>query len=176
MAKYKNLDEDIEIITNREVVKKNKVSMGAIGFILLAVLCILGGMSIEDPNSSLSTFLFTAAVFMAIGGLVKFFMGRNCYFFRPTGSKINKMILYFDPRESQTLQYCMEEKKFEDLKNLKRQVNTGTKVEVMAAGDQKFAAVQVYEYIPYNYEAVTPVFCYYGDEARNFFGFLKQMR
>lgn len=173
MAQFKTLEEDIEIVTNREVVKQNKISMGAIGFVLLALLCTAGGMAIEDPNSSLSTFLFTAAVFMVLGGIVKFAMGRNCYLFRPTGSRLQKVSLYFDTRESQALQYCMEEKKFDDLKQLKRQVNTGVKLDAMVARDDKFAAIQISEYIPYTYQAITPVICYYGKEARDFSVFLK---
>ena len=51
--------------------------------------------------------------------------------------------------------------------------DTGVKVEAMIADDQKFAAVQISEYIPYSYEAVTPVMCYYGEEARLLASYLK---
>ena len=74
--------------------------------------------------------------------------------------------MYFDVHESDNLQDCMEMKRFEDLKKMKREKDTGVKVEAMIADDQKFAAVQISEYIPYSYEAVTPVMCYYGEEAR----------
>ena len=73
--------------------------------------------------------------------------------------------MYFDVHESDNLQDCMEMKRFEDLKKMKREKDTGVKVEAMIADDQKFAAVQISEYIPYSYEAVTPVMCYYGEEA-----------
>ena len=172
MSKYKTITEDIETVTNKEVVKQNRVSLVALGLVVAAVLCVAGGWAIEDPNSSLSTFLFTEAVFLFLGGIVKFFMGRECYLFRPTGSHLQKITVYFDAKESQPLQYCIEEKRFEDLKQLKRQINTGVKLDVMLTGDKKFAAVQLSEYVPYAYEAISPVICYYGEEAKNFSHYL----
>lgn len=95
-------------------------------------------------------------------------MGRECYLFKPTGSHLQKTTVYFDNKESQPLQYCIEERRFEDLKHMKRQVNTGIKLEAMVASDRKFAAVQISEYVPYTYEAVSPVVCYYDSDAESF--------
>lgn len=176
MEKYTVIPEDIEIVTNRDVLKQNKISMAAIGFILLAVFCTLGAFSVTDPNSSLSTFLLTAAVFMLFGGIIKFCMGRNCYFFKPTGSRVKQMTLFFDNKECQNLRDCMETKKFEGLKQLKRQINSGVKVDVMVAADNRFVAVQLSEYVPYTYEAISPVMCYYDEDARLLAEFLKNSR
>lgn len=80
MERYAVITEDIENVTNREVVRQNRISMASIGFILLSVFLALWAFSITDPNSSFSTFLLTTAVFMLLGGIVKFCMGRRCYF------------------------------------------------------------------------------------------------
>lgn len=172
MEKYQNIHEDIESVTNKEVVRQNKLSMVAVGMLVAAIICSVAGFSLENPNSSISTFLFTAAIFLLFGGIIKFMMGRNCYFFRPTGSKVREITLYFDTKESHALQSCMENKQFEEIKRLKRQVNSGVKVDAMIAGDNKFAAVQISEYVPYTYEAISPVICYYGDEAKCFATYL----
>lgn len=174
MSKYKSIVEDIENASECKVVKQNRVPVTAMALLVAAVLSTWGGMSVEDPNSSLSTFLFTAAVFLFFGGIVKFCMGRECYLFQPTGSRLKKTTVYFDNKESLALQNCLEEKKFDRLQQLKRQLNTGVKLEAMIADDRKFAALQVSEYIPYSYEAVSPVICYYGNEAENLAGFLKR--
>lgn len=82
--------------------------------------------------------------------------------------------MYFDVHESDNLQDCMEMKRFEDLKKMKREKDTGVKVEAMIADDQKFAAVQISEYIPYSYVAGELLFmCYYGEEARLLASYLK---
>ena len=157
MGKFKKLQEDIENVTNKEVVKQTRISGVATIVLIISVACAIGGMSFEDPNSSMPTFLFD----------------RSCYMFKPTKSKLKTMTMYFDVHESDNLQDCMEMKRFEDLKKMKREKDTGVKVEAMIADDQKFAAVQISEYIPYSYEAVTPVMCYYGEEARLLASYLK---
>ena len=165
MGKFKKLQEDIENVTNKEVVKQTRISGVATIVLIISVACAIGGMSFEDPNSSMPTFLFTASALLFLSGVIKLLVDRSCYMFKPTKSKLKTMTMYFDVHESDNLQDCMEMKRFEDLKKMKR--------EAMIADDQKFAAVQISEYIPYSYEAVTPVMCYYGEEARLLASYLK---
>ena len=173
MEKYKTLQEDIEKASNNEVVKKATVSGIAVGLLMLAIVLAITGKSFEDPNSALPTFLFTAAAFLLLVGIVKFFVGRKGYLFKPTKSRLKTITTYFDIHESDALQNCFEMKRFDDLNRLKREKDTGVKLEAMVAEDGKFAAVQVFEYIPYTYEAVTPVQCYYGEDARLLVAYLK---
>lgn len=166
MEKYKTIQEDIENVSNKEVVKQTRISGIAAGLIVLAILGGIAGKSFEDPNSSMPTFLFTAAALLFLTGIIKLFVSRNSYVFKPTKSRLKPVTLYFDIHESDALQSCVEMKRFDDLARLKREKDTGVKLEAMVTGDGKFAAVQISEYIPYTYEAVTPVMCYYGEEAQ----------
>lgn len=165
MEKYKAIQEDIENVTNKEVVKQSRIAPLALGLIVLAVVGILGTLKFEDPNSSLPTLLYTLSAFLFIAGIIKLFIARNYYLFLPTKSRIREVTLYFDPQQGQMLQTCLEMKRFDDLKRLKKKKDAGIKLEALVAGDRKFIAVQLSEYVPYNYEAVTPVLCYYGEEA-----------
>lgn len=174
MEKFKTIQEDIERVSNKEVIKKGTISMIAITLLVVAGLAaVIGGRS-SDPNASWPSFLFTISAFLFLGGIVKLFVSRTCWLFKPTNSKLQETTLYFDVHECDALQACIEMKRFEDLKQMKRKKDSGVKVEAMISSDQKFAAVQVYEYIPYTYEAVTPVVCYYGEDAKSFVSFFKQ--
>lgn len=166
MEKYKNIQLDIEHVTNQEVIKKTRVSGVAMALLAMGILCFVFAKGFEDPNSSIPTFLYTASVFLLLSGIIKLFVHRSCYFFRPTQSRLKSVTLYFDVHESEMLQDCIERKRFDELNRLKREKDTGVKLEAMVAADGKFAAVQVSEYIPYTYEAITPVRCYYGEEAQ----------
>ena len=174
MEKFKTIQEDIENGTNKEVVKKGKVSYVAIGLIVVAVILAVIGMKSADPNASWPSFLFTIAAMLFLGGIVKLFVSRSCWIFRPTNSKLKAMTLYFDVHESDALQVCIEMKRFEDFKQMKRKKDSGVRVEAMISDDQRFAAVQIAEYVPYSYEAVTPVICYYGEDAKSFVTSFKQ--
>lgn len=174
MEKFKNIQEDIERVTNKEVVKKGKISMVAVVLIIVAGGAAVIGAGSSDPNASWPSFLFTLSVLLFLGGVVKLFVSRTCWLFRPTNSKLQEMTEYFDVHECDALQACMEMKRFEDLKQMKRKKDSGVKVEAMVSSDRKFAAVQLCEYIPYTYEAVTPVICFYGEDAKSFISFFKQ--
>lgn len=174
MEKFKTIQEDIENVTNQEVVKKGKISLVAIALIIVAVILVVVGMGSEDPNASWPSFLFTVAAMLFLGGIVKLFVSRSCWIFKPTNSKLKEMTLYFDVHESDALQTCIEMKRFEDFKQMKRKKDSGVRVEAMVSDDQRFAAVQVAEYVPYSYEAVTPVVCFYGDDAKSFVNSFRQ--
>lgn len=174
MEKFKTIQEDIENVTNQEVVKKGKISLVAIALIIVAVILVVVGMGSEDPNASWPSFLFTVAAMLFLGGIVKLFVSRSCWIFKPTNSKLKEMTLYFDVHESDALQTCIEMKRFEDFKQMKRKKDSGVRVEAMVSDDQRFAAVQVAEYVPYSYEAVTPVVCFYGDDAKSFVSSFRQ--
>ena len=64
MGKFKKLQEDIENVTNKEVVKQTRISGVATIVLIISVACAIGGMSFEDPNSSMPTFLFTASALL----------------------------------------------------------------------------------------------------------------
>lgn len=168
MEKFKTIQKDIEQLTHHEVIRKTQVSRPAVLMLGIAVVAAAGGMAYKDPNAAMPTFLFTIAAFLFLAGIVKLCVGRKCYFFRPTGSRMEELTLYFDVKARTDLQNCIEMKRFDELKKLKREKDSGIKVEALVAGDRQFAAIQISEYVPYTYEAVTPVVCYYGEEARRF--------
>ena len=77
MGKYKTIQEDIENVTNKEVVKQTRISGVAIGLIVAGGLCAVAGKGFEDPNSSMPTFLFTLASFLFLAGIIKLFISRS---------------------------------------------------------------------------------------------------
>ncbi len=163
MEKYKTIAEDIETVTNKKVVRKGGVSGIGVGLIIAGIVCVAAG-----SHSLWPTFLYSAAAILFIAGIIKLLMGRSNYIYCPTNSRLKKLELYFDDKEKYPLQACLESKEFEKLKQMKRQVNTGIKVEAMVARDSSFIAVQISEFVPYTYETITPVICYYDEDAKAF--------
>lgn len=166
MENFKIIQEDIINVSNNEVVKKNAISGVAVGLLLAGIGCAVAGKSFEDPNSAVPSFLFTLAVCLFLGAIIKFFVSRNCYLYLPAKSRLYTSTFYFDIHDSNDLQVCMEMKRFDELSRLKREKDTGVKLEAMIAKSGDFAAVQISEYIPYTYQAITPVMCYYGKDAK----------
>ncbi|MDY3032318.1 MAG: hypothetical protein SOR65_00055 [Odoribacter sp.] len=165
MGKYKIIHEDIENINSKEIVKQTNISGVAIVIILGALALGAWGMTFDDPNSSMPTFLFTAAAIFFLSGVIKLLVSRKRYVYLPTKSVLKLETLYFDVHASDELQACLQMKRFDELSRIKREKDNGVKVEAMLSRDGQFAAVQVLEYVPYSFEAVTPVMCFYKEEA-----------
>ncbi len=165
MGKYKIIHEDIENINSKEIAKQVNISVVAIIIILIALALGACGMAFEDPNSSMPTFLFTTAAILFLCGVIKLLVSRKRYVYLPTKSTLKLVTLYFDVHASDELQNCLQMKRFDELSRIKREKDNGVKVEAMLSGDGQFVAAQVLEYVPYSFEAVTPVMCFYGEDA-----------
>ena len=166
MEKYKKIWEEIEVASNHEVVKKSCISSIGMVCILFAIGCIVGAKGFEDPNSSLPTFLYTIAAILLLMGIVKICVDRTCYIFKSTKSKLYSKTVYFDAKDEVELKSSLEMNRFDLLKHLTKKKDGVIKLELMMTKDGQFAALQLFEYIPYSYEVLTPVWCYYGDSAK----------
>ena len=166
MGKYKIIHEDIENIDKEKIAKRTQLSLAAIVLMVVGVIAVIAGATFDGPNSSLPSTFFIVGAVIFIGGLVKFFVSRSCYVYLPTKSRLKLHTLYFDVHASDDVQSCLQMKRFDELANLKQQKDNGVKLEAMFSVDSEFAAVQVLEYVPYTFEAITPVMCFYGGEAK----------
>ena len=173
MEKYKKIWEAIEVASNHEVEKKSCISGIGIVFILFGVGCMVGAKGFEDPNSSLPAFLYTAAAILLLVGIVKVCLDRTCYVFKPTQSKLYSKTVYFDAKDETELKNSLEMNRFEVLKNLTPKKDGVIKLELMMSRDGQFAALQLFEYIPYNYITYTPVCCYYEEAAKELASYMK---
>jgi hypothetical protein len=173
MEKYKKLWEEIEVASNHEVIKKSCVSSKGLLMILIAIGCIVGAKAFEDPNSSMPTCLYTVAAILLLSGIIKICVSRTCYIFNPTKSKLYSKTLYFDAKDEIELRNSLEMKKIEGLKALTKKKDGVIKLELMLTNDGQYVALQLFEYIPYAYEAVSPVWCYYEGDAQQLAAFVK---
>lgn len=173
MEKYKTIHEEIECAAHQDVARQMNISWVAVAVIVAGVLCGVWGMTFEDPNSSMPTFLFTAAVLFGLGGMIKLLVSRNGYVYMPTKSRLNPVTVYYDVHASDELQNALQMNRPEVLGQLKRVKDNGVKVHALVSADDRFAAVQVLEYVPYTFEAVTPVMYFKGDAARRFSAVIK---
>ena len=97
--------------------------------------------------------------------MIKLLVSRKRYVYLPTKSTLKLVTLYFDVHASDELQNCLQMKRFDELSRIKREKDNGVKVEAMLSGDGQFVAAQVLEYVPYSFEAVTPMICFYREDA-----------
>lgn len=159
---------DIEEITRKEVTKVGKLSILGIILIIAGIISFFLGLQIDIPESTVAMLLYSIGFTIALVGIIKLFIGKKYFSYRPTNSKLKEVTKYFEGSSSSKFEDYIQNKKFSEIKNIRQTDNNGLKVDAMLSEDGAFAAVQLSTYIPYEYAPITNTMLLYGNDAKEF--------
>lgn len=135
---------------------------------LLALGIIFLSSYIEDKSSSTYMGGITLSVLLMAIGFHRLITRRMQLIYQPTKSKMRIGSFYSDSKQLAGLKSAIQDKdqaiSYKDLDILK---SGNVRLDYVVSYDGKFVAVQLYEYVPYNFEAVTDVICYENEQAHN---------
>ncbi len=161
-----------------DIVKRTSVS----GLILSCIMVILGVFAfvsifqLEDRSSSLSMALMVFGAALLIAGVVRLFWKSKHVVYLPTGSIAKEESLFFDLKDLNKLLEIVKSGSFTTDTVVKGDTSGNIRMDVILTEDTKFAAVQLFQFVPYTYNPVTSV-CYYTDnEASELAAFLKKCK
>ena len=151
---------------NPYITSKNSLSTTGIIVVIAAAAAFYAG-SLTDGNSVLSMSLFMLGVALGIFGLIKLFMGKKVCYCRESGKKVSLHRLTFNKSEMKRVQNILEEKNFEQLKNIKRGENKSSdiRLDIYISSDKQYATAQIMEFVPFEYQAVGEAQQYHDNEA-----------
>lgn len=153
-----------------DIVKRTSVS----SLIISAILCIVGAgafivsLKMGDSSSTLSMFLLTGGTLLFLLAVFRMFWRSKQWVYIPTGSVAKEGSCFFDVCDLQALSDTLEKKSFDVQHEVKVKSNGNIRMDYMISQDKKFAAVQLFRFIPYTYEAASTVFYYTGNDANSF--------
>ena len=173
MEKFKVMHEDIKNIESAQITKKSNISIIAVITIIAGILLGMGAMCFEDPNSAIPSFLVSLSAIFIIGGIIKLVLSHTVYIYKPTNSRIKLKTLYFPNNSCDELQSCLTSNRFDEISSIQQEKNHGLKLEVLISKDRQFIAVQILQYIPYNFEPISPIISYFNDNAQKLAAALK---
>lgn len=112
------------------------------------------------PNSSTNLYLgiITLAIGVLVFGVVRMFSSQAKMVYQPTGSPVRDYVLYFQGTDGQTLESALRENATNTLRKNWSKDGAPIKMDVVVSEDQRFAACQVYQYVPHSYEPVGSVY------------------
>lgn len=151
---------------NPYITSKNSLSTTGI-IVVIAAAAAFYASSLTDGNSVLSMSLFMLGVALGIFGLIKLFMGKKVCYCRESGKKVSLHRLTFNKSEMKRVQNILEEKNFEQLKNIKRGDNKSSdiRLDIYISSDKQYATGQIMEFVPFEYQAVGEAQQYHDNEA-----------
>ena len=161
------IDATIFASSHPDIVKRTSLS-GVIfsGLILLVgVLAFVSTFEMEDRSSTLSMGLMVIGSGMFLIGIFRLFWKSKEVVYLPTGSVAKEQSIFFD------LKYMDQLKEM-----LKSESSGNIRMDVILSEDKKFAAVQLFQFVPYTYNPITSVQYFTNGEASAVAAFLSKCK
>ena len=131
---------------------------------MVGASAILLSSKLKATNDTLSMVLLTAGVILMLVAIYRAFWLSYETVYRSTGSVIRQGSLHMDSTELQHLQQMIKKNDFTTSSRLVFKEGGNGRLDYLVSKDGKFVAVQLFQFVPYTYEAVSEK-CYYTDDA-----------
>ena len=160
MATIQTIDATIFASSHPDIAKRTSVSGVLISSVMLLVgiLAFASTFELEDKSSTVSMAL------MVLGtGLFRLFWKSKEVIYLPTKSVAKEHSIFFDLKHMDALRNLVNSGSFSAGSNIKSEASGNIRMDVILSADKKFAAVQLFQFIPYTYQPITSV-QYFTDE------------
>lgn len=148
----------------------------SLGMMLAGALIFLYIFEAHEKSSSISMALMVVASALILYGLFHLFWRSKELVYLPTGSVARASTLFFDLKHLGRLTELIEQRALSGEASLKADASGNVRLDVVLSGDNKFAAVQLFQFVPYSYMPVTSVTYYTGSEAAAIAAFVVKCR
>lgn len=146
-----------------------------ISSILLSSLLALGGgiaisvsLGMNRTSSTLNMIVLTSGAILLLVAMYRLFWRSREMVYAPTGSVISDGTCFLDICDLKRMEDMLEQGNFETTGKLPFKHSGTVRMDYMLSKDHRFAAVQLFKFIPYTYEPVSQVY-YYTDVAASQF-------
>ena len=172
------IDASIFVSSHPDIVKRISVSSLIFsGVLLLAgVLAFVSTMEIEEKSSAGSMSLMVLGAALFLFGIFRLLWKSKEVVYLPTGSLANEYRVFFDLKDLDKLKGIVTSNSYSVSSEIKSQAGGNVRLEIILSKDKKFAAVQLFQFIPYTYQPVTSVHYYTNEEASAFAAFLAKSK
>lgn len=127
----------------------------ALGF--ATILC--AALYVEDHKSTIFMLLMTLGVIIVIYFIIRMSSRNVNYYYKQTNSILDSFTIYYDPAQRVRLQQAIEHEGRVTVPGLDLLQESSLRIDYLVSKDGKFAACQMYHYVPYNYEPASAICC-----------------
>ena len=132
---------------------------------LFGVMGIVLSLVMDKSDSTLCMAFLTIGILLLLFALYRFFTKSKEMIYKPTGSEVRSDSLYMDSVELQSLKQMMVKNEFSTSSRLVFKEGGNGRLDYMVSKDGRFVAIQLLQFVPYTYEAVTGVYYYTDNDA-----------
>ncbi len=168
------IDATLFASTHPDIAKRTSVSglIFSVIMLLVGILVFASVFEMNDKSSSISMLLMVAGTALVLFGIFRLFWRSKEIVYLPTGSITKEHSIFFDLKYLGKLTDMLEHKQLNGETEIKSESSGNVRMDVMVSQDNKFAAIQLFQFVPYTYTPVTSVCYFTGNEAAAITAFL----
>ena len=160
------VNDNMFVLSKDYLVKKANVKLLSIAAVLLVagIALIVLSRYFNEPKSIFYTLSIIGICVFGFA-VVLMLAGKKSWLTKDSGSKVEKVNLYFDDKDTFGLTSDMEKRNFASISKYEARENSGLRLISLVSSDGSFAAIRLEKYIPYTFEHLTETIIATGDEA-----------
>ena len=168
------IDATIFASSHPDIAKRTSIS----GLLISCVMLLIGILSfastfeLEDKSSTVSMALMVFGTGLFLLGIFRLFWKSKEVVYVPTGSIAKERSIFFDLKHMDKLTDLVNSGSFSADSKIKSEASGNIRMDVIPSADNKFAAVQLFQFVPYTYQPVTAVHYFTNDAAAAVAAFL----
>ena len=178
MATTQTIDATIFASTHPDIAKRTSVSGVLISSIMLliGILAFASIFELDDKSSTASMALMVLGAGLFLMGIFRLFWKSKEVIYLPTKSVAKEHSVFFDLKHVDTLMNFVNSGSFSTDLKIKSEASGNIRMDVILSADKKFAAVQLFQFVPYTYQPITPVQYFTNEEASAVVAFLSKSK
>lgn len=178
MATTQTIDATIFASTHPDIAKRTSVSRVLISsaMLLVAILAFVSTFELDDKSSTASMALMVLGTGLFLMGIFRLFWKSKEVIYLPTKSVAKEHSVFFDLKHIDTLKNFVNSGSFSADLKIKSEASGNIRMDVILSADKKFAAVQLFQFVPYTYLPITSVQYFTNEEASAVVAFLSKSK
>lgn len=172
------IDATVFASSHPDIAKRTSISSILFSTVMLVigVLLFASTFELDDKSSTVSMALMVFGTGLILFGIFRFFWKSKEVVYVPTGSVAKERSIFFDLKHLDQLANLINTGNFSVDSDVKSAASGNIRMDVILTADKKFAAVQLFQFVPYSYQPVTTVQYFTGDRAEAVAAFLSKSR
>ncbi len=178
MATTQTIDATIFASSHPDIAKTYKCfrSFNFFCNVIGRYLAFASTFELEDKSSTVSMALMVLGTGLFLMGIFRLFWKSKEVIYLPTKSVAKEHSIFFDLKHMDALRNLVNSGSFSAGSNIKSEASGNIRMDVILSADKKFAAVQLFQFIPYTYQPITSVQYFTDEQASAVIAFLAKSK
>ena len=176
MATTQTIDATIFASSHPDIAKRTSISgvLFSSFMLLVGILAFASTFELEDRSSTVSMALMVFGTGLFLVGIFSLFWKSKEVVYLPTGSIAKERSVFFDLKHMDKLVDIVNSGSFSANSDIKSETSGNIRMDVILSEDKKFAAVQLFQFVPYTYQPITSVHYFTNEDASAVVAFLSK--